>query len=88
VAQHRLRAPGPQRVGVVDALTARPRRVDEGHGLVAGVGVARRASQPDVRVEELAQAQSLGQGSGLHQPGVGDGVAVIELGGEAVGAAG
>ncbi len=42
MAEDRLRAARPQRVSVVDALTARQRRVDERHRLVAGVGVARR----------------------------------------------
>jgi len=84
MAQHRGAGAGPKGVGVIDAVAVGQGRVNECHGLGAHVGVTRRVAQVDVIVEELAQAEVLGQGGCQDQAGVGDGVLVVEGHGDAV----
>ena len=62
VAEHRLGGPGPQRIGVVDGVAPREGGVDEGHGLVAYVGVAERITEVDMFFEQFGQAEMPGQG--------------------------
>ena len=59
--QHARRPAGAQRIGVVDAVTARERRGDEGQQLVAGVRPARRVTEVDAAVGELLQTEMLGE---------------------------
>ena len=49
-----------QRAGVVNAVAASQRRRNQGHHLVAGVGLARGAAQVQVPVNQLGQAQVAG----------------------------
>jgi hypothetical protein len=62
--------------------------VDKGHGLVAGVGRARRAAQVDVGVDQLAEHESFGQGGGQDEAGIGDRVVIVEADRDRVGAVG
>jgi hypothetical protein len=78
VAEQLAGGSGPQPVGIVDPLAAGQGRVDQRHGLVAGVGGARRAAQIDVLVDQLPEHEPLGQGGGQDEAGVGDRVVVIE----------
>jgi len=52
--------------------------VEQGHGLVAGVGRAGRVAEVDVGVEQFTQPESLGQAGGKDQASVGDGMVVVE----------
>jgi hypothetical protein len=74
VAQHLLGRAGAQGVGVTDPLTAGQSGVEQGHGLVAGVGRAGRVAEVDVGGEQLTQPESLGQAGGKDQASVGDGM--------------
>ncbi len=78
MAEHRLGVTGAQHVGVVDRVAPGQRGMDQGHGLVADVGVPWRIPQVDVLVEELPQTQVLGQRGGQDQPGVGHEALVVE----------
>ena len=78
MAEHRLRVPRPQGVGVIDRVAPGQRRVDEGHGLVPNVGAARRLPEVYVLVEQLQQTQVLGQCGRQHQSGVGHEMVVVE----------
>jgi hypothetical protein len=62
--------------------------VDQRRGLVAGVGRARRPAQVDVLVDQLAEHESLGQGGGQDEAGVGDRVVIVEADRDRVGAVG
>ena len=77
-AQHPPGAAGAQRIGVVDAVAARQRRGDQGHHLVSRVRPPRRIPQVEVMVNQLGQAQVLGEGGRKQQPGVVDQAVVIE----------
>ena len=70
-AQGAGRPPGAQRIGVVDAVSARQRRRNQGHQLVSGVGPPRRATEIEVIVNEFPQAQVLGEGGRQEQAGIG-----------------
>jgi hypothetical protein len=78
VAQHPVGCSGSEHVCVVDAVSAGQHGVDHGHGLAAHVGSARRIAEIQVALDQLLQPQMLGQGSGEQEPGIGDGVGVIE----------
>ena len=71
VRQDRLGVAGAQHVGIVDRVPAEDHRLHEGHDLAPGPG--RTGSVPEVHggVHELLEAQTLGQGRGQHDPGVG-----------------
>ena len=76
---------GAQRIGIVDAVAARQRRGDQGHYLVAGVGSAWGPAQVQMPVNQLGQAQVLGQGGRKEQPGIVDQAVVVEGNLDAVG---
>jgi hypothetical protein len=78
VAQHRLGVTRAQYVGVIYAVAAGQRRVDEGHRLVADIGPSRRIAEIDVLVEELSQSQVLGHRRRQQQSGVGHQMLVVE----------
>jgi len=78
MAQRGLGGSRPQRIGVVDAVAAGQCRVDQRHGLVAHVGVPGSVSQIDVVVEQLPQAEVLGQRGRQDEPGVGHQSLVVE----------
>ena len=68
----------PHPVRVLDAVAIGQSRVDQGHRLEPDVGVPWPSTKVHVLVEELAQAEMIGQRRRLDQPRVGDGVVVIE----------
>ncbi len=78
VAQHRRGGTRAQHIGVIDAVAAGQRRVDEGHRLVADIGASRCIAEIDVLVEELTQPEVLGQCRRQHQAGVGHQTLVVE----------
>jgi hypothetical protein len=84
VAQHPAGGATAQHVGVVDAAPTRQHRMDQGQQLAAGPVRASPLAQVDQRIGGLLDAQPLGQGGRQQQPGVGDGVGVIEAGVELV----
>jgi hypothetical protein len=88
VAEHLAGGSGPQPVGILDPLPAGQGRVDQRHGLVPGVGGARRAAQVDVLVDQLAEHEPLGQGGGQDETGVGDRVVVVEADRDLIGTVG
>ena len=88
MAKHLAGRSGPQPVGIVDPFPAGQGRVDQRHRLVTGVGRARRTAQIDVLVDQLAEHESLGQGGGQDETGVGDGMVVVEADRDRVGAVG
>ena len=77
-AQGAGRPPGAQRIGVVDAVTARQRGGHQGHHLVPGVGPPRRAAQVKVMVYEFPQAQMPGEGGRQEQAGIGHQAVVVK----------
>ena len=77
--------PGAQHIGVVNAVAACQRRRNQGHHLVAGVGLPRRIAQVEVLLDELGQAQAPSQGGGKEQPGIVDQAVVVEGDTDAVG---
>lgn len=83
MAEHSAGRTRPERIGVVDAIPARQKRVDEGHGLDPGVSVSGRAAQVDC-VQELAQAEVLGERCRQHEAGVGDETVLVEVHGQPV----
>jgi hypothetical protein len=79
VAQHPAGGTGAQPVGVLDPLAADQGGVDKGHGLVTGVGRARRITKVDALIEQLAQQESLGQAGGQDQASVRHRMVVIKV---------
>ena len=79
------RPAGAQHVHVVDAVAARQRGSHQGHHLVAGVGSARRVPQVEALLDQLGQAQVLGEGDRKEQPGIDDQAVVIKGDLDAVG---
>ena len=77
-AQSAGRPPGAQRIGVVDAVSARQRRRNQGHQLVAGVGRPRRAAEIKVMVNEFPQAQMPGEGGRKEQTGIGHQTVIVK----------
>lgn len=67
VPEHRLPSAGPQRVDIVDAVSAGQRRMDHRRALLARVGPA---GQP--LIEQVGQAQPLPEQRRQQQAGVGD----------------
>ena len=59
-----------QRVGVVNAVAAIQRGCHQGHDLVAGVGSAWCIAQVQAPVNQLGQAEMLGQGGLQDQPSI------------------
>ena len=78
MAQRGLGGACPQRIGVGDAVAAGQGRGDERHRLGADVGVPGGIAQVNKVVEELQQAQVLGQGGRQNEPGVSHCVGVVE----------
>ena len=78
-------SPSAQHVGVVDAVAVSQRGGHQGHNLVAGVGSAWGAAQAEALLDQLGQAQVLGQRGGKGQPGIGHQAVVIEGDADAVG---
>ena len=62
---------GKQRIGVVNAVTARQRKLNQSHHLVALVSPPQRAAQVMALPDELWQAGALGEGGRQGQPGIG-----------------
>ena len=77
-AQHPPGAAGAQRIGIVDAVAAGQRGGHQGHHLVAGVGPAWGPAQVQMPVNQLGQAQVLGQCGRKQQPGIVDQAVVVE----------
>ena len=77
-AEHAPGAAGAQRSGVVDALTARERRGDQGQQLVAGVRPPRRVTEVDVGVRQFTEAEPAGERGGEQQPRVVHEAVVVE----------
>ena len=77
-AQDTGRPTGAQRIGIVDAVAARQRRGHQRHYLVAGVGSAWGPAQVQMPVNQLGQAQVLGQCGRKDQPGIGHQAVVVE----------
>ena len=71
------RPAGAQRVGV-GMQSARQRRGDQRHYLVAGVGSAWGPAQVQVPVNQLGKAEVQGQGGGKNQPGIVDQAVVVD----------
>ena len=65
--QHARRPAGAQRIGVVDAVTARERRGDQGQQLVAGVRPPRRVTEVEVGVRQFTEAEPAGERGGEQQ---------------------
>jgi len=78
VPEHLWRGGHPHAVGVVDAVSARERRVNERHGLQPDVGPPSTSSEIYVVIEELAESEMLSKARHLDQPGVGNGMVVVE----------
>ena len=77
-AEHDHRPAGAQRIGVVDALTARERRGDQGQQLVAGVRPPRRVIEVEVGVRQFTEAEPAGERGGEEQARVIHAAVVIE----------
>jgi hypothetical protein len=84
VAEHVLAAARAQRISIVNAFTAGQGRVDQGHGLKAGIGPSRPKAEVHVLIDKLTQAQVLRQRRGLDQPGKGDSVVIIKAGSQSI----
>ncbi len=84
-AQGAGRPSGAQHVGVVDTVAARQRRGHQRHHLIAGVGSAWGAAQVEAPVNQLGQAEMLGQGGRQEQPGIGHQAVIVEGDADAVG---
>jgi hypothetical protein len=76
--QDLLGAPRAQHVSVVDRVAAGHHRVQQGQHLAAGPVVAGSVAEVDQLVDDVLHTQPFGQGCGQRQPGIGDGVVVIE----------
>ncbi len=61
---------GAQRIGVVNAVAAGQRRRHQGHHLVARVRPTWRIAQVQAPVNQLGQAEMLGQGGRKDQPSI------------------
>ena len=72
------RPPGAQHVGVVDAVAASQSGGHQRHHLIAGVGSAWRIAQVEPPVNQLGQAEILGQGGRQEQPGIGHQAVIVE----------
>ena len=79
------RPAGAQRIGVVDAVAASQRGRHQGHNLVARVRPTRRVAQVEALLDQLGQAQVLGEGDRKEQPGIVDQAVVIKGDLDAVG---
>ena len=77
--------PGAQHVGIVNAVAAGQGRGHQRHHLVAGVGSAWGPAQVQMPVNQLGQAQMLGEGGRKDQPGIVDQAVVVEGDLDAVG---
>ena len=78
MTQPRLGVARPQRIGVVDAVTTRQRRMDQRHRLVPHVRAAGRIPQIDPLVDQVAQLEMLGERGRQHQPRIRHRMLVIE----------
>jgi hypothetical protein len=78
VAEHRRGGPGAQQVGVVDAVRPSDDRVDQGQHLAPRAVVAGPLAKVDQLVDDRLDAKAFGKGGGQQQPGVGDGVVIVE----------
>jgi hypothetical protein len=78
VTEHSGGVTRAQHVGVIDAVTAGQRRVDERHRLVADIGPSGRMAKIHVLLEERSQSEMLGQRRRQHQAGVGHQTLVVE----------
>ena len=67
-----------QRIGVVDAVTARERGGDQGQQLVPDVRSTRGSPEVEVGVDELLQTEMLGERGRQQQPRVGHQAVVVE----------
>ena len=77
-AENTGRPTGTQRIGIVDAVTARQRGRDQRQQLVPCVGPPRRAAEVEVTVDEFPQAQVPGEGGRQEQAGIGHQAVVIK----------
>jgi len=78
----------PQGVRIVDAVTAGEGREDEGQQLVADVRPAGRSAEVEVGLDELAQAEMLGEGGRQEEARVGHELRPVERRAEPVEAVG
>ncbi len=78
MAKYLGRGGHPHRVRVLDAVAPGQSRVDQSHRLETDVGVPGPSPEIHVLVEELSQPEMIGQRGRLDQPGVGDGMVVVE----------
>ena len=78
MAQHRPGRPGPQQLDVVDAVTTRGQRVDQGEQLATRPGRTRPGTQVHELIGELLDAEPFGQRRGQQQPSMRDRPLVIE----------
>jgi len=78
VPQRPARATGPQSVRVIDAVATREGRHDECQELVADVGPTRRGAQVETLVDELPEAQMVGQRGRQQEARVGQQALVVE----------
>ena len=76
---------GAQHIGVVDAVAAGQRGGHQRHYLVAGVGPAWGPAQVQMPVNQLGQAQVLGEGGRQDQAGIGHQAAVVKDDADTVG---
>ena len=86
--QHRLGGPRPQGVAVINAVAAGEGRVNQRHRFVAHVGVPGSIAEVHVVVEQLTQAEVLGQRGRQDQTGIADQAPVVEGHGDGVEAVG
>jgi hypothetical protein len=77
-AHARPGGPCAQRVAVIDLVATSQHRVDHRHCLVTDVRTTRLRAKVDVGIEQVAQAQMLGEGGGLDQTGISDQTRIIE----------
>jgi hypothetical protein len=85
VAEDLAGGAGAQYVGVVDAVAAGDHRLGQGEQLAPGAVGAGAVAKVDELIDDLLDAEPLGQRRGEDQPGVGDRVGVVEGDGQGVG---
>ena len=77
-AEHPRRPASPQRIGVVDAVTARERGGDQGQQLVAGVRPPRCVTEVEVGVCQFTEAEPASERGGEQQARVVHEAVVVE----------
>jgi hypothetical protein len=75
---------GAEHIGVVDAVRPGHHGVQQREDLAAGSVMAGAITEVDQLIDQLLDAQPVGEGGGQQQSGIGDGVVVVEAGGQPV----